>query len=402
MGTGISSLAQALNRLDSFVSQQRLMDDLSAQLATGKKTQNFAGLENDVLTSKRARANFQSLDVYLNNIKNGDRRIELILNTIGEFQGQAKNLSGTLIGLSKESTHQQGDIIYFDDPLTPNVIENDPVGMTSAQMDVDFRTMQDLATNLFDIMSDIINTRDGDRYLLGGADAFTRPLDTSTSLIDSAYTNLLFEWKQGNITNGELIADITSGDTSANTDAISDTIIGYSGAMSANNVGDLKIRASDNVEVTYTALANEDPFRDLMAGLAFLKSPDLPPIADVYANEDDFRNGIPPIVDGAPGADMNEMKNNFFEVYTAVATMVERAIDDLDAVRFRLEGARVRMHQVKINHEETQNFYASTIGDVEDANLDEVAVKLSILKVQLEASYSTTAATQDLTLLNFL
>ena len=84
-----------------------------------------------------------------------------------------------------------------------------------------------------------------------------------------------------------------------------------------------------------------------MAGLAFLKSPDLPPIADVYANEDDFRNGIPPIVDGAPGADMNEMKNNFFEVYTAVATMVERAIDDLDAVRFRLEGARVRMHQVR-------------------------------------------------------
>ena len=40
MGTGISSLAQALNRLDSFVSQQRLMDDLSTQLLQ-VKTRNL-------------------------------------------------------------------------------------------------------------------------------------------------------------------------------------------------------------------------------------------------------------------------------------------------------------------------------------------------------------------------
>lgn len=402
--TGVSTLGQALSRINLLNTQNELLNNLSTQLATGKKTQSFTGLNSEILSSKRARADFQSLDVYINNIKGGERRVAQMLSSIEEFQQQAENFSSALIQLSQESVHQEGETIFYDDPLTDEV-ENTRVGQTSAEPDIDLATLQDLATNLFSFMGDLLNVQEGDRYLMGGADSLTQPYN-DTGTLDAAISTLITNWKDEtlppalNLTNDELVSALTTRDTAQDPNAITDTIIGYSAALSAGNVGDVFIRTDERIEVNYTALANEDPFRDVLVAASFIKNENLAPIADVYAEP--YTPGDPTLADGAPGATLEEMKDNFFAVFTELARSVNSALDDIDKVRFRLENVRAQIDEVKTSHQTDQNILQNTIDDIENVDINDVAVKINTLQVQLDASYRVTASVSQLSLVNFL
>ena len=402
--TGISTLGQALNRINLLNDQTSILDSLTTQLATGKKTQAFVGLETDILASKRARADFQALETYINNIKIADRRISQTLNAIAEFQAQAEDFANSLITFTQESVHQEGNIISYDDPLT-TAVEEIRVGMSSADPDVDLQIMRDLASNLFTFMGELLNTEENNRYLLGGADTLTQPYDNNGTL-DAAISTLITNWKDEtlpatqNLTSTELISALRSRTIAQDANAVTDTIIGYSAALSAGNVGDVFVRADENVEVNYTAVANEQPFRDIMVAAAFIKNETLTPIADVYAEP--FTLGDPTIADGAPGATLDEQKDNFFQVFNDLVGLVNEALDGLDGIRFRLENARVRIDKISQTHAFDQNVLQNTIDEVENVDINDVAVKINTLQVQLDASYRVTASLQQLSLVNFL
>jgi flagellar hook-associated protein 3 FlgL len=401
--TSVSTLGQSLNQIDLIKQQNRLLTTLSTQMSTGKKTTVFSGLGTDVLTSKRARANFKSIETYQNNIDIADRRIRLMLNAINEFKQQAELLSSAIVGLSQQGAHQKnGDFVMWDDPLTT---ADDPiqVGVNTAEMDVEFRTLQDLATNLYDYMIDLLNAKETDRYLLNGADTLTKPL-TDTGALDAKMTNLLTNWKDelspNTISTDDLISALRSRTTAQNANAITDTIIGYSPALSAGNVGDIFIRVSESSEINYTALANDTSFRNILTGLSFMKNATLAPIADVFAEP--YTLGDAPIVNGAPGDTIQEMKQNFYAVFNAVGQMVEEGINAVDTIVAQLEGDRARLNEIRIGYTEQKNALLTTISDVEDVDTNEVAVRLTALQVQLDASYRVTALLQDLSLANFL
>jgi hypothetical protein len=170
--TGISTLGQALDQIERIKEQQSLFSTLSTQFTTGKKSQTYTGLGIDVMLSKRARAEFNSFDQYVKNITNSDRRIKLMLTAIEEFKAQAENFADVLVNFSQESEHQEGEIIYYDDPLTTE-IENIPVGMTSPEPGVDFATVREFASSVLSFLKDLVNAKENDRYLLGGADTLT-------------------------------------------------------------------------------------------------------------------------------------------------------------------------------------------------------------------------------------
>ena len=129
--SGISSLGQALDQIERIKDQQSQFATLSTQLTTGKKSQTFAGLGADLLVSKRSRSEVNALDTYIRNITNNNRRIKLMLSAVEEFKAQAENFADVLTNFAQQTEHQEGEIIYYDDPLTPE-IENTAVGMTSA------------------------------------------------------------------------------------------------------------------------------------------------------------------------------------------------------------------------------------------------------------------------------
>ncbi|MCF8496675.1 MAG: hypothetical protein K9G62_08440 [Alphaproteobacteria bacterium] len=398
--TGISSMAQALSQLDRIKIQQGIFDDLSTQMATGKKTQRFSVLSTELMVSKRARADFGSTEKYLNNIQNANRRIDLTLRAIEEFQTHARDFSAALVNFSKESTHQEGEIVYYDDPLTPEE-ESIPIGVDSDQPDIDFKILRNMASNLYGFMTDLMNIQDGDRYLLSGADTLSKPLEDN-GLIDSALSSLITGWKGGTVTTSSLIADLTGRTTSGgNTDALTDSIVGYSAALSAGNVENIHIRVREGSDVEYTVLANEQAFRDVLVGLSWVKNESLPPIADTYLPGDPAYPA-PPSATGAPGETLEEMKENFFDVFTEVMKMVNNAVSDIDSLRFKLENVKSRLASITADHQQDRNLLLDTISNVEDADINEVAVKISTLQIQLDASYRITAGLRDLSLANFL
>ncbi len=397
--TGVSTLAQALRQIENIGNQQKLFGQLSEQLASGKKTQKFSGLGADALASVRSRTELTSINVYMTNIKRANTTIGLSLTAIEEYQQQAREFSSSLINFVQEGSHQTGDKIFYDDPATPNQVETIHVGNTSSNVDADLQAVIDHAKNLSRYMKELLNTKEGDKYVFAGADSLEQPIKDNGTL-DAAVNTLISDWKSGTITTEEFIADIEDRTAfDGNPNAITDTIIGYSASLSSDSAGKVFVRADENSELDYTVLANEESLRNMVVALSVLKNENLYPIVDVY--EDGNYPGVPDAF-GAPGATAEEQQDNFYQLFNRLTQIVSESIDEIDQVRFRVENIRVQVAETSKSHEDQRNLLQNTVSDIEDVDMNEVALKVSILQTQLEASYSATAISQQLSLVNFL
>ncbi|PCJ99017.1 MAG: hypothetical protein COA45_06115 [Zetaproteobacteria bacterium] len=396
--TGVSTLGQALRQIEHLNSQQVLFSDLSSQLATGKKTQFYSGLGTDALTSIRSRTEISSIDVYIGNITRADTTISLTLTSMEEFQEQSRKFAATLTGLVQQGSHQIGEEVRYDDPLTPQ-IEDTIFGNTSSNIDADLKSVFDHAENLFSFLGELLNTKEGDRYLLAGADSSQKPF-SDTGTLEASLNTLIVSWKNGTITTDELIADITDGTALAgNPNALTDSVIGFSASLSNETAGNVFVRADESSEFKYTTLANENSLRNLMVALAVMKNENLPPVVDVYENG--IYPGVPD-ANGAPGTTAEEQQENFYQLFDAMVKIVSQSIDDVDQIRFRVETVRAQMDETKSSHVNQKSLLLSTVSSVEDVDINEVAVRITTLRTQLEASYSVTALIQGLSLVRFL
>ncbi len=396
--TGVSTLGQALRQIENLNRQQVQLGDLSTQLATGKRSQSYAGLNTDALTSIRSRTEITSISVFENNITRADTTLGLTLNALEEFQAQTGEFSSTLINFIQQGDHQLGDVIYYDDPATPE-IETTIVGNTSAELDTDFQASIDHANNLYDFLGELLNSKEGDRFLFAGADGSEQPYDRLGTL-EASISTLITDWKAGAISTDDLIADLFDGEaTTGNPNAITDSTVGFSSSLSSGNAGNVFVRADENSEFKYTALANESSLRDIIVALAVIGNEDLPPIVNVY--EDGTFPGVPDAT-GAPGLTAEEQQNNFYQLFDAVKSRVSDSIDEIDQTRFRLETVRVQLNETKEAHIDQRELLQNTVSSIEDVDINEVAVRLTTLQTQLQASYQVTSLTQNLSLANFL
>jgi len=398
MATGISTLGRALQQIELIQMQQGRLNDLNTQLATGKKTQSLSGLGTDMLTSNRARADIRTIQTYQTNISQANTRIEQMLNSVDEFKEQAKNFADVLAGFMAEGNHQKGEVVYYDDPLTPE-IENTPIGMTSAEPGNGLQTVTDMADSLFEFMGNLLNSRQGERYIFAGAETQNPPFNDN-GVLGASVSTLLTSWKSETITTDQLISDFQDRTaTAGNPDALTDTVVGYSSAVASGSAKDVFVRVDDGQELEYTALANETGFRDVMVALSVFRNENLPPIVDAYTSS---TFPAPPDANGAPGETNDEMQENFFAMVGSLSTMVTNAIDSIDSTRNRLETTRVQMEETRQKHANDKALFDNIIGDVEDADINEVAVRINALQLNLEASLTITGRVQQLSLVNFI
>ncbi len=372
--TGISTLGQAIDQIARLKTQQNTLDLFSTQIATGKKTDQFSGLNGDVIRSQRARADLNAIDQYDTNIKNGHRRIDLMVQSIQQIAAQANTLTGPMTSV------QGGDL-------------------------PDFETVQQLAGDVQDFIIDLINSKDGERYLFAGADSSIKPIDNKNQFNsylgtfvpdDDDLTNppleqsgFFGEWGSGLITTEEFI------DAYSN---VNENVLGYSESLVSGSAGEVRIRVDENSDFDYTMLGNSEGLKDLVISLGVLKNLPPPEYAPGALNDPTAINAgsdIPPFPS-------EEKQDAFFAVVNDIGTKIVQAVDKLEKEEYRLELVRAQTSVIQEQYIYERNALQSVIADVEDIDLTETVAKLQQTQLSLEASFSVTALISDLTLVNFL
>ncbi len=372
---GVSTLGQYLDQISRLKSQQTTMGDLSNQISSGKKTQTLSGLGSDIMRTTRARTGVNSLETYIDNIKNAERRIKLMTTAIAELKAQTKNVTGFLT-----TAVQEGDY-------------------------PDLETIKSMTSNVYDFIMDIMNQVDGDRYLFGGGDTSQSPINNG-GLFSSALgqfvpdesdlsnpplvaSGFIGDWGDGTITTEQFIAAYRG---------TTDTVLGYSNAITTNTAGKTQVRVNDNSEFDYTTLANNSAMRDIVLALGVLKS--LPPVEYSPGALNDPT--VTTIAEDTPPFPPAEKQENFFQVLNDLTSMLNKAVTNLDQESFRLAQVQSQITIVKNTHTEQINTYKDIIGDIEDVDITEASVKITQMQTQIQASFQITAMLSQLTLANFL
>jgi len=372
--TGISNLGQALDQIDRLKSQQNRLDGFSTQIATGKKTQKFAGLGTDILRDQRARADFNKLEQYTTNIKNADRRIELMTGALQQIKAQANNLYNGIV-----SAPQGGDY-------------------------PDFETTKELANDVYDYIVDLMNTKDGDRYLFAGSDSSIKPIDDEglldtflgTFRLDDAdlttpleQSGFIGEWGAGTISTEEFINSYQN---------VNEKILGYSDALVSGTTGEVRVRVDENSDFDYTLLANEPGMKELVIAIGVIKNMPPPEYAPGALNTP---TGDLTALETAPFPPQ-EKQDNFYAVINDLGATIAKAVDKLDRQEYRLSLTQAQTQVIEEQYRYQSNALQSVISDAEDVDLTETVAKIQQMQIGLEASFSVTALISDLTLVNFL
>lgn len=371
----VSTLGAALDQISRLKVQQSQVDLLTTQIATGKRTQSFSGLGMDVLQSKRARADLGALETYIDNIKNGDRRIKMMMAGIKDIRDQAQTILSSFV-----SAVQQGDF-------------------------PDFNAMKDLTGNVSKFVIDTMNLQDGDRYLFAGADSSTKPV-TDTGLFESFMGEYLPD--ETDLTNPPLISSGVVGlwgDGTITTDEFIDSyrsanesVLGYSPTLVNNEAGRVFIRVDQNSEFDFTVLADTPAMKEILTVLKVFESLPPPQYAPGALNDPTATT----FAEDTPPFPPEEKQDNFYQVINDLSNMMTHALDKLDDEAFRLSQVQAQITRVRTSHEEDINALRSIVSEVEDVDLTEAATKMNQLQITLEASFRVTALVSELSLARFL
>jgi flagellar hook-associated protein 3 FlgL len=311
-----------------------------------------------VVTSERSRADFQKLDQYSNNIDIANRRIKMMTTALEKIKEQAGNVVNAI-----EIQTQKGEF--------------------------EIDSVKSLAANVSGFLHDLINEKDGDRYLFGGSDTLSQPL-TDTGTLDTYLQTQINNWINGTIDTDQLV------DSYTDRTQLNDSTTGYSAQLSGGTAKKVFVRVDEATELDYTVFANDDGLRDIVAAVDTLKN--LTKSIDVVSLDPNDPVGTV----SAPGADQKEQNDNFFQVFNDLAAKINGALDRVDQLEFDIGNVQSQIDQIKNEYKQEKVILQGTISNVEDADINEVAVKLNALSTQLQASYQVTGFVQQLSLANFL
>lgn len=356
--TGVSTLGQSLDQIERLKTLQSQLSNLTMQLTTGKKSQTFSGLGDQVMTTQRSRTSLKDIDTYSDNIAAADRRLKMMADALGEIKRQG------------------------------NILLNSMQGQSQGQ-DFDVESVSDLAGKIRDFVNELVNQKDGDRYIFGGTETLTPPLQDN-GLMDSYLQSKIQDWTDGTISTDSLI------DTYRDTDQLSDTTVGYSAVLSSGGARQVTARLDVNKQIQYGPLANDSGIRDIIAAAGLLEN--LGKVMDSVATDPDG--------DGtettAPGADAEAQRENFFSLFNDITKLLTGGLHQVENLESDVAQSQVETGQAKSDQTAQKNVLLSRLDDIESVDLNEVAVQLQSLQVQIEASYRMTSAIKDLNLSNFL
>lgn len=395
--TRIAPFAQQQLILQQVLNIQARTYDAQVQIATDKKSQDYAGIAKDSARLISLETTRNRTEQFLSNIQVQDQRIQLIDLGLETLDTAARDMRNIL-----------------DSALTsPAAFEGD---------------LANLAANTRQLVLDVLNSRDGNRYLFGGTRSDTRPvsldppgyrpvglIESDGVTVDSTFYEAYYEDVLGNTLPfaagsfyeqiyfdkngvapaGPLPADPdnpTLTEFVAEDPALWDYYVDRlnSAQMLANPKldyyqGDFSLQAArvdDSTTVQIEARADAIEIQQLITALDAIANL---PNAD---SRDPFAREV--IVQA------RDMLNSI------LGTDASDGIDGLDGLRVRANAARVTMDQIRERLSSFDAFVEGTINDIENIDRNEVLLKLQNDQFVLEASFTTLARLQSLSLLEYI
>ncbi len=395
--TRIAPFAQQQLILQQVLNIQARTYDAQVQIATDKKSQDYAGIAKDSARLISLETTRNRTEQFLSNIQVQDQRIQLIDLGLETLDTAARDMRDIL-----------------DSAITsPAAFEGD---------------LATLAANTRQLVLDVLNSRDGNRYLFGGTRSDTRPvsldppgyrpvglIESDGVTVDSTFYEAYYEDVLGNTLPfaagsfydqiyfdkngvapaGPLPADPdnpTLTEFVAEDPALWDYYVDRmnSAQMLANPKldyyqGDFSLQAArvdDSTTVQIEARADAIEIQQLITALDAVANL---PNAD---SRDPFAREV--IVQA------RDMLNSI------LGTDSSDGIDGLDGLRVRANAARVTLDQIRERLSSFDAFVEGTINDIENIDRNEVLLKLQNDQFVLEASFTTLARLQSLSLLEYI
>ena len=395
--TRIAPFAQQQLILQQVLNVQARTYDAQVQIATDKKSQDYAGIAKDSARLISLEATRTRTEQFLSNIQVQDQRIQLVDLGLETLDTAARDMRDIL-----------------DSALTsPAAFEGD---------------LATLAANTRQLVLDVLNSRDGNRYLFGGTRSDTRPvsldppayrpvglIESDAVTVDSTFYEAYYEDVLGNTLpfaagsfyeqiyfdkngvapGGPLPADPdnpTLSEFVAEDPALWDYYVDRlnSAQMLASPKldyyqGDFALQAArvdDSTTVQIEARADAIEIQQLITALDAVANL---PNAD---SRDPFAREV--IVQA------RDMLNSI------LGTDSSDGIDGIDGLRVRVNAARVTLEQTRERLTSFDAFVEGTITDIENIDRNEVLLKLQNDQFVLEASFTTLARLQSLSLLEYI
>jgi flagellar hook-associated protein 3 FlgL len=305
--TRVTNFSQ--NELTLFYLQgtQQRMTDTQNQISTGLVSQDYAGLGADTSRLVNLQSAESRLNQYSNNAKTVDQRLTSMETATSQMFTIASNLQTLLVSASN----------------------------AQAAQDVNLNQQ---ATNMLNQVQGLLNTQLDGRYLFGGTNTNTPPVDVNAPGFASPPT-----------------VYPTSPDTGY-----------YQG-----NDTKLSARVDDNYDLTYGVTADTPGFEQLVRALRLAATTNVGPPSD--ANR------------------MNEALG-----------VVKQAIQNIPDITSQIGSAQAAITSVQAKQTDFKQFADKTIGDIANVDVTQAVTKLSQDSTTLEASYQVVARLAQLNLSQFL
>ena len=395
--TRIAPFAQQQLILQQTLNVQARTFDAQVQIATDKKSQDYAGIASDSgrlisLETSRSRT-----EQFLGNISLLDQRIQLMDLGLETLETSARDLRDTLDSALSSPAAFEGNLV-------------------------------ELADNTRQLALDVLNSRDGNRYLFGGTRTDAQPV----SLDPPAYRPVGLIEADG-VTADSTFYEAYYEDVQGNTLPFAAGSFYEQIYFDKNGVAPAGPLPADPDNPTLTEFVAEDPdlwryYVDRMNSPEMLANPKI----DHY--QGDFQAQTARIDEGSTAridvrADALEIQQ-LLTALDAVANLpsgdttdpfvrevVVQARDVLNSVlgtdpsdgvagldtpRVEINTQRVTLVQTEERHRNYDAFLEGMIADIENIDRNEVLLQLRNDQTVLEASYTTLSRLQSLSLLEFI
>ena len=332
----VSLLGSSITQSGRLKSLNVELQDLQRQLASQKKHETYSGFRTDAFRIQDMHEQTSRLQVYGQNIKRVETRMNMMLDSVEQMRTLGNQIQDSILTQTRE-----GDV---------NVEDINIVG----DMNLSF---------LYDLM----NVKDGDRYLLAGTDSENQPLEDINGLVESMNVEIS-NWLDGTQTYDQMITNI---------DNLSNEALGLSTTLSS--AGAVTVKVDDNVNIDYSLKADEQGFKDMLKGFALAKALKQPDEAVDIGTKDEFQ-----------------------KLLTYTSNLVGSGVDKAKNSSYRLSSQYNLLKNIKEQNTSDTGMLQGLISDKEDADPTEVVIALQGMQSQLTASYEVTRIMSEMSLVNFL